>query len=180
MQQQREYTYAGKIPSKTNDLLFLVIGIVGALISLFGLFQAPSQAFFVIGSSCLLLTALYFKLVFFIALQMILIAGHGAILLGIGSTLQLVLPVLLCLQLLVFYFLSGQLNHISIVVGIIGIAVLSIGLAYENQWIFFTGGSAVAFYAFCNSAKKKVSLLWAILNSLFALIAIVKIYIHWN
>ncbi len=104
-------------------------------------------------------------------------AGHGAILLGIGTTLQLALPVLLCIQLLAFYFMSGQLNNIFLLIGITGIAVLSVGFSYENQWIFFIGSFSIAIYAFYTAYKgKTITLLWAILNSLFALIAICKLF----
>ena len=109
------------------------------------------------------------------ALEIILLSGHGAILLGIGTVLQLALPILLCVQLLVFYFLSGRLNNIFLLIGIAGIAVISIGFAYENQWIFFIGSAFVAIYAFYNVQRHRVSLLWAVLNVLFALIAITKI-----
>ena len=103
-------------------------------------------------------------------------AGHAVILLKIGNMLQLALPILLTLQLLTFYFLSGQLNNLFLLIGIAGIAFLSLGFSYENQWIFFLGGSAVAIYAFhCTYKGKKIALLWAILNTLFALIAILKL-----
>lgn len=175
MPPQKEFTYDGKVPISTHNKIFVLLGILGSTISLLGLINMPAQLYFVAGSSLLLLTALHFKLVYFIALELILIAGHGAILLGIGATLQLAIPILLCVQLLFFYFLSGQLNNLFILIGIAGIALLSIGLSYENQWIFFSGGSAVACYAFYNASDKRVSLIWAVLNCLFALIAILKI-----
>lgn len=110
------------------------------------------------------------------ALEVIIMAGHGATLLGIGSALQWALPVLLCAQLLFFYFMSGQLNNIFLILGIMGIAILSIGFSYENQWIFFLGSSLIALYAFYMAYKEKsINLLWAILNTLFALIAILKL-----
>ncbi|CEK10595.1 hypothetical protein [Legionella hackeliae] len=115
-----------------QDQLFLLVGIIGSFILLFGLAGAPAEKYYVIGSALLLLTSIHFKLIYFIALEMILLAGHGAILLGIGTTLQLALPILLCIQLLSFYFMSGQLNNIFLIVGITGIAVLSVGFSYEN------------------------------------------------
>lgn len=177
MPQPRESTYAGKKYFNAKELFFMALGVIGAIISLVGLSQPSAQLFFIVGSSLLLAAAIYFKIVYFIALQMILIAGHGALFLGIGSTLQFALPVLLCLQLFVFYYLSGQLNNIIILIGIAGIAILSIGLAYENQWIFFTGSSAVALFALHETRTNKASLLWAILNIIFALIALIKIYL---
>ncbi|KTD13892.1 hypothetical protein [Legionella hackeliae] len=160
-----------------QDQLFLLVGIIGSFILLFGLAGAPAEKYYVIGSALLLLTSIHFKLIYFIALEMILLAGHGAILLGIGTTLQLALPILLCIQLLSFYFMSGQLNNIFLIVGITGIAVLSVGFSYENQWVFFIGSFSIAVYAFYTTYKgKTVTLLWAILNSLFAVIAIFKLF----
>ncbi len=136
----------------------------------------PAQVYYVIGSILLLLTSLHFRLIYFIALELILIAGHGAILLHIGNTLQIALPVLLSLQLLIFYLLSGQLNNFFLLIGISGIAFLSIGFAYENQWVFFFGSISIAIYAFyCTFQGKSITLLWAVLNSLFALIAVYKL-----
>lgn len=161
---------------KRQDELFLIVGIIGSFILLLGLNNTPAQKYFVVGSTLLLLTSLHFKLIYFIALEMILMAGHGAILLGIGTTLQIALPILLCIQLLSFYFMSGQLNDIFLLIGIAGIATLSVGFSYENQWIFFIGSFSIAIYAFYTAYKgKKVTLIWAILNSLFALIAISKL-----
>lgn len=160
-----------------QDQLFLLVGVIGSFILLLGLANTPAEKYYVIGSALLLLTSIHFKLIYFIALEMILMAGHGTILLGIGTTLQLALPILLCIQLLTFYFMSGQLNNIFLLIGISGIAVLSVGFSYENQWVFFIGSFSIAIYAFYTTYKgKKITLLWAILNSLFALIAILKLF----
>lgn len=159
-----------------EDKLFLLSGIVGSCILLFGLSQSPAQVYFVAGSVLLLLTSLHYKLIYFIALEMILIAGHGAILLNIDNTLQVALPVLLTMQLFIFYLLSGQLNNFFLLIGIGGIVLLSLGLTYESQWIFFFGSLSVAIYAFyCVYRGKSITLLWAILNTLFALIAVLKL-----
>ncbi|WP_058522430.1 hypothetical protein [Legionella birminghamensis] len=158
-----------------RDYFFLLVGIAGAIITLYGFTQFNAQAYYVAGSSLLLITAIYSRLVFFIALELILIAGHGAILLGIGSILQFAIPVLLCIQLLTFFYLIGQLNNIYLLIGIVGIGSLSIGFAYANDWIFFIGGVSLAIYAFSIVKKNPLVLLWAILNSLFALIAIINV-----
>ncbi|MBA2656872.1 MAG: hypothetical protein H0U70_07780 [Tatlockia sp.] len=159
-----------------KDNLFLLNGFVGSCILFMGLVQNPAQLYYVIGSSLLLITALHFKLIYFIALELIIIAGHGASFLHIGTTMQVAMPSLLTLQLLAFYFLSGQLNNIYLLVGIAGIALHSAGFAYANQWIFFFGSLLIAIYAFYAYFKgKKVALLWAILNSLFTLTAAYKL-----
>ncbi len=138
--------------------------------------MTPPQLYYVIGSTLLLFTALHFRLIYFIALELIIIAGHGASLLQIGTTLQIAMPSLLTLQLFAFYCLSGQLSNIYLLIGIAGIAFHSIGFAYANQWIFFLGSMSIAIYAFYSYKKgKKVALLWAVLNTLFALTAVYKI-----
>jgi hypothetical protein len=150
--------------------LFLSLGLIGACIIIDGLTQVNPQLHYVIGAFCMLGTAIYFRLTYFIALEMILIAGHGAVLLGIGSTLQLVLPILLTLQLLMYYLLIGELNNFYRVIGIIGIALLSIGFSYAHQWVFFLGSSAIAFYAFYQAYKgEAIALLWAVLNVIFVI-----------
>lgn len=153
----------------------LIIGIAGAILTFLGQFYFPAQIYYVAGSALLILTAIHFKLFFFIALEIILFAGHGAILLEIGSRLQFALPTLLCIQLLVFYYLSGQINNAFILIGIAGIALVSIGLAYENQFVFLGGSAAIATFAYYQTRKEPASLIWAILNTMFAVHALLNI-----
>lgn len=160
---------------KYTDLAWIILGILGACITLYGLTQSPSQIYYVIGSSLLLITAIHFRLIYFIALEIILISGHGVILLGIGPAIQIALPTLLCAQLLFFYYFSEQINNIFVIIGIFGIASLSVGFAYANQWVFFIGGAAIAVYAFYYASKDRVALLWAALNTVFATTALVKL-----
>ncbi len=163
---------------KIKDYLFLLSGIIGSCILFLGLTKSPPQLYYVIGSTLLLFTALHFRLIYFIALELIIIAGHGASLLHIGATLQIAMPLLLTLQLFAFYLLSGQLSNVFLLIGIAGIAFHSIGFTYVNQWIFFFGSISIAIYAFYVYFKgKKVALLWGILNSLFALTTVYKIFI---
>lgn len=160
-----------------KDVFFLVLASIGAVITLFGTSQDSFQLFYVLGASLLLITAIYYNLLYFIALEMILMSGHATLLFGIGSILQIALPLLLSAQLLFFYFLSGRLNSIFLFIGIIGIALISLGFAYNNQWVYFFGSAAIAAYAFYSSKTNKAALLWAILNTVFALISLYKIII---
>lgn len=158
-----------------KDYFFICTGALGAIITLLGLFQNNSNTWHVVGSSLLLLTAAYYRILFFIALEMILIAGHGAVLLDIGSKIQVALPVLLCLQLLFFYFFSGQIKDPLVLLGIAGIGALSIGFAYNNQWVFLTGGLAIATYSFFIAKTNKAALIWGVLNVAFTVFAILKL-----
>ncbi len=155
-----------------QDIIFLSLGVAGAFIILLGLTHTAAQLYYVLGSALLMSTAMYFKLTYFVALELILMCGHGGILLGIGPVLQFVLPILLCTQLLIYYVLSGRLENIFRLIGISGIALLSIGFAYENQWVFFFGSLAVAVFAIHQVYEgQRIALLWATLNLVFALIA---------
>lgn len=175
----KEFTLSGNCIKTTinNDHCYLFFGLLGSILTFWGLFlkQEPAQIVYFTGSALLLLTAIHFKLLYFIALEIILMSGHGASFFAIGSKLQFAMPILLSLQLLLFYYLSNQLTNLFISIGILGIALLSIGFAYQNQWIFFAGGTAIAIYAFYAAKTTKAALLWAILNSLFACFAVIKL-----
>jgi hypothetical protein len=160
------------------DNRYIALGIIGALIILYGHAQNSPQTYYIVGSAALFLTALYYKLVYFIALELILVAGHTAILIGVGPNTQLALPILLCLQLAIFYLMIGKENSVFLLIGIIGIGLLSSGFAYNNQWIFFSGSLFIAIYAYYSAYKGQLpSYIWAILNTIFALIALDNIFL---
>lgn len=175
----KEFYFAGDCVNKNNSLatLFFSIGIMGACVILYGFTQHTTpQIYYVIGASMLLVTAIYFQLTYFIALELIVIAGHGAILLGIGPVSQAVLPVLLSIQFLVYYILSGRLENVFRLIGIVGIALLSIGFADENQWIFLFGGLGVSIFAFHQVYQGyRAALLWGIFNLIYVSIATYKL-----
>lgn len=154
--------------------LYFVLGIIGALVTMYGHLFVEPQIYYIAGSMLLLVTAVHYKLLYFIALELILCAGHSAILLGIGPYTQLALPVLLTFQLFIFYLMLGKENNIFLLIGIVGIALLSLGFTYNNPWIFFIGGLFIAIYAFYLAIFKSVvpAYIWAVLNSIFALYAL--------
>ncbi|AUH72867.1 hypothetical protein [Legionella sainthelensi] len=156
--------------------LFTLLGWFGTLVILFGTTQKPSHVYYIAGAIELLATAVYYRLFFYIALELILMAGHLAIILRIGPYTQLFLPILLCTQLLTFYFVFGKIK-IFLVLGILGIAFLSIGLAYNNQWIFLSGSTFIATYSYYAGHKgQHPAYIWAGLNTALALIALYRIF----
>lgn len=161
------------------DNRYIYFGILGAIISLYGNFQYTSQSYYIIGSLILLCTALHYKLVYFIALELILGAGHLAAYLGLGPYILLALPMLLCLQLLIFYLMVGHENSFFLFVGIIGIGSLSLGFSYDRQLIFFIGSLFISIYAYYLAYKvNKASYIWAVLNSFFMMIALYKLIVY--
>lgn len=161
-----------------NENKYWAPGIVGALFLLYGYSQSYPQTYYILGSFALLLTAIHYKLVYFIALELIIAAGHSAVLLGIGPFTQFALPVLLCFQLFIFYLMVGKENSIFLLIGIVGIACLSLGFPYKNEWIFLSGSIFVAIYAYYSACKgNHPSYIWAVLNTVFAFIALYKIIV---
>ncbi|MCC5792523.1 MAG: hypothetical protein JJT82_07965 [Legionellaceae bacterium] len=158
-----------------RDLSFISIGIIGALSKLYGIAQPYPQPWYVLGAFLLLLTAIHFKLIFYIGLETILLAGHFSIMLGLHERIQIALPILLSLQLAVYYLLAGRLKNPWLWFGLTGIILLSLAFHYPQQWILFSGCVCISSYAFYRSVNtERISLLWAILNSLFAIQAILK------
>lgn len=157
-------------------IVSIIIGIIGAITTFSGLFANFSQPYYISGSFLLFLTASYYKLYFFVALEIILISGHAAILLDIGTILQIALPILLSFQLMFYYLFSGQTSDFSIIIGIFGIALISVGFSINSQWIFLLGSLSLSTFAYFNLKKSnKLSLIWLILNLMFAITALFRI-----
>ncbi len=158
--------------------LFILLGCFGTLIILLGITQESSYIYYLAGAVALLATAIYYRLFFFIALELILMAGHVAILLGIGPYTQLFLPILLCIQLFTFYSVFSKIKFF-LFLGILGTALLSIGLANNNQWVFFIGSTFIAAYSYYAGYKgQHPAYIWAGLNTALALVALSRIIIH--
>jgi hypothetical protein len=163
---------------KLCNYSYYFLGILGAVTVVFGHLQTQPQLYYIFGSCALLITAIHYNQIYFIALEIILASGHFALLLGLGAYIRLALPLLLCIQLLIFYIMYGKKINIFLVIGILGIELIASGFVYNNQWIFFMGGLFVAIYSYYDGFKGKMpSFLWAILNSIFSLIALYKIII---
>jgi len=175
---QREYYYDGRQLKKTWERFFILLGLLGGVAVLYSTGLKNPQPGYIIGSAFLLVVAIHYKLIYFIALEMILISGHTAILLGIGPNIQVALPCLLSFQLFIYFLMTGQLKNIYLLIGISGIALLSIGFAYNNDWIFFLGSMAIGIYAFYKAIRgTKPCYLWAFLNLTFAMVSIYNLLI---
>ena len=174
----KAFTFAGnQFKSDSKSAVCTLAGCMGACLIIIGfVLDTPLQIYYVLGAALLLITAIYYKLTYFIALELIVIAGHGAIFFGIGPVLQVVIPILLSFQLLVYYLLSGELQTIYRLIGIAGIALLSIGFSYTNFWVFLFGNLFVATFAYYSVYKgKRIALIWAILNTILVIDIFLKL-----
>lgn len=163
--------------TKILDILFALIGIPGAFIVLYGQHSELEQLGYISGSAVLMMTAAWYKQFYFVAMELIQIAGHGASFLNVGVYIQFAIPLLLTIQLLIYYFMTGPLNTVFVVIGIVANCLLAIATSYENQWVYVIGGAGIAAYAYycVFSKKQKICYMWAILNTIFALTALYKI-----
>ena len=106
---------------------------------------------------------------------MIFISGHAAILLGIGTISQIALPVLLSFQLLFYYLFSGQTSDFTIIIGVFGIALITVGFLINTALVLLLGSSLISIYAYLNLEKSNnISVIWLILNLMFAFVALVR------
>lgn len=155
---------------------YTALGILGGFIILYGTTQKSPQYYYVIAAFALLSTAVHYRMLYYIALELILIAGHAAIIFGSGPYTQLALPVLLCVQLLIFYLMFGKENNIFLLFGICGIALLSIGFAYSQRCVFFIGSTFIAIYSYYSGYKGRYpAYIWAILNTILSCLSLYKL-----
>lgn len=151
----------------------LFFGIIGAVALLAGNLFLDSDArylVFLIGSGLLLITAIVYRQLYYIFLELILVSGSATSFLNFNSIVRGAIPMLLSLQVFLYFFMLGRFREKSLLIGCIGIALLSIGFAVANYWIYLFGSALVAIYSFLIYLKGvKVALLWTILNTCFTL-----------
>jgi hypothetical protein len=161
-----------------SEFKYLLVGALGALIILYGTFQTPPQKYYIVGSFVLLLIGIHYKLIYFVALECIVLTGHSAILLGLPIYTQVGLPILLCVQLLVFYIMLGKQNNIILLIGIVGIAMLCLGFNYKNPWVFLSGSTSIATYSYFYAFRGDYPcFIWALLNTCFVGITIYRFFL---
>lgn len=157
-----------------QDIFVIVLGAVGSVIVLLGQIKTFGTPCFIAGSLALLITALYFRLTFFIALELIILAAYGSHYLQLAPLLQFIIPILLCVQLLAYYMLSGRLNNIFIIIGMIGISLLVVGYVYQQILITEFANLFIAFFSFYTAYNKRsVALIWAFLNTTIFIIQLI-------
>lgn len=162
-----------KKQSKILDILFALLGIPGAIIILYGQHVELPQLTYISGGLLLLMTAAWYKQIYFVAMELIQLAGHGANFLNIGLFIQYAVPLLLSIQLLVYYCMTGPMNNIFLFIGVLANCLLALAFTYDNSWIYLFGGAGMAAYAFYCVFKENQAIcyIWAILNTVFALTA---------
>ena len=63
---------------------FVFLGVIGAIVCFCGVIHPTSNGVSAIGAALLLATSIFYRLNYFIALEVIVLASHGAVFFGLG------------------------------------------------------------------------------------------------
>ena len=157
----------------------LVCGILGVSFAIVGHHYGYVDSrwfYFSLGAFCLFLTAILENLALLAMMQLILLAGAGAMLAHFNLIFRTALPILLSVQAILFFGLSGKLRDWETVLGCLGTLFLALGFCTHNPYISFVGAASVTGYAFSlYRGGNKPAIYWIALNSYFTIASLMKI-----
>jgi len=162
-----------------NYWVNLVIGIIGMAIACYGNllpYSETQKTCYFVGALLLLISSILEKQLFFIVLQIIITSGTGIAFAVWIPTFKATIPIILSLLAIVYFTKRGQLQDKTTILGIIAIAVLAAGYAVTKPFVYFLGAVLLMAYSFISFKQGiKIALLWAILNAVFAITAILNL-----
>lgn len=160
--------------------LAAVIGVTFTLIGHHYGYVELRWLFFSIGALCLFFTAVCENQVLLAMLQLILLAGAGAMYANFNIIFRTALPILLSIQTMVFFVLTGKSRDFETIIGCLGILCLALGFTTHNQVISFIGGAAITAYAALLVRQGfRLAGFWIVLNAYFTLSAILNLFTTW-
>lgn len=163
-------------PAKIN----VIIGVVGMLIAMVGNllpFSDTQKWCYLLGGILLLISSALERQIFFIALQIIIVAGAAVAFSSWPVLLKAALPIVLSVAAIVYFAKRNLLTDRLMLFGSLGIAILAAGYAVSNPVIYLLGAFVLMIYSFMSFRRGvKIALVWAILNALFSITAAVTVY----
>jgi len=164
-----------------NHFVNIAIGVLGMTVIIYGNFVSsvtPQKICYLLGGLFMLTTALLERQQFFSVLQVIIVAGTAMALTWFHPAIKASVPILLGVVGSAYFLRRGELKDPLAIVGCSGILFIAVGYAISLPVIYFLGGSALAIYAFSLFFRgERIALLWAVLNTLFALTALRLIFL---
>lgn len=156
----------------------LVCGVLGVSFAIVGHHYGYVDSrwfYFSLGAFCLFITAIIENIPLLAMLQLILLAGAGAMLAHFNLIFRTALPILLSIQAILFFGLSGKLKDLQTILGCAGTLFLALGFCIHNPYISFIGAASITTYAFfLYRSGVKPAIFWIALNSYFAVASIMK------
>ncbi|HPN85020.1 MAG TPA: hypothetical protein PK821_06765 [Victivallales bacterium] len=161
--------------SSGNSVLFGIIGMllssVGALITI----SNTQKLLFLVGALFLITSSIIEKHFLYTCLQGIIIAGTVVAFLPVSGHFKALVPLLGGIIFMIVSYPKFR-NKPNEFIGALGVITIGAGFAVSHPVIYFTGALMVAIYSLLEFYKGvKIALLWLILNSIFAVTAIVAI-----
>ena len=159
--------------------LSLASGILGVSFAIVGHhfgYVDSRWFYFSLGAFFLFITAITENLALLAMLQLILLAGAGAMLAHFNLIFRTALPILLSIQAMLFFGLSGKLHDKVTILGCFGTLCLALGFCTHNPYIAFVGAASVTCYSFSlYRSGHKSAIYWIALNSYFTVASLIKL-----
>lgn len=156
------------------------LGAIGMLFPITANFIPPSDTramCFVIGCILMFIAAAVERELFFSMLQLIVLSGAGMHFAPVSDTIKAAVPITFMVLTLLYFTYTGRMSDKLTLFGSAGIAILSMGYAEANPYIYLTGGFILAVYSTISYLRGvTVAILWSILNIFFTFAALYNIY----
>lgn len=163
-----------------NHYVNLTIGVLGMLVTIYG--NLVNDLFiqklcYLSGGGLLFISSLLERHTFFTILQLIILSGTSIAFAPIDPLYKALLPIILIVLAIIYFIKQGYLTDRLTWFGCIGIIFLAAGYAITHPVIFFLGAILLAIYSFGVYRRGvAIGLLWGILNTIFALTALIAVY----
>ena len=156
------------------------LGSIGMLFPITGNFLPPSterDLCFVIGSILMLVAAYVEREVFFTVLQIIVLVGASVAFTPFTLLVRAAIPIVVTMMALLWFAKTGRLKDKLTLFGSFGIAILALGYAVSNPFLYFFGGANLTVYATMAFYRGvKIAIICAVINFIFTFAAAINIY----
>jgi hypothetical protein len=158
--------------------LSIQIGVVGLLCAIIGNLYPETMLqkhLYLAGGVLLFISALREREEYFIALEVVVTICALLAYLPDHGELKMAVPLVLSLFSIAYLYYRGLLRSWLSLVGVTGLVLLGLGYATLNPLIYLAGGIVLTIYSAVSYYRGVgIALLWAILNAVFALTALIS------
>jgi hypothetical protein len=157
-------------------------GIIGFIFVIMGTLLAPSsleqKVCYLLGSIFLLTMSSLDLQLYFILLQIVILAGAIVAFFPIPVFYKAAVPIALSIFSVLLFLFKGYLKDPNQIFGCLGLLLLAAGYAVSNPIIYFLGGLVVMIYSYISYRRGiKTALLFALLNLVFS---VTSAYAIWQ
>lgn len=159
---------------------YTIIGmaIIGLLLFTYGLTTKDvicKNSLFIVGAGLLAISSYFEKEFFFAGLEGVAIANTVLLLLNVPAYINAIILASLVL-VVIFIACKGGKITLQLVIGIIGLALLSCGIIFVSNVMMFIAGILLSIYSYLSiKAGFKVGWVFLILNVIFSAVALTQI-----